>query len=165
MGFQGVSGVRAPIFGFHRSIWISVALWFLCTLCCHKYDAAPLSSHSPKQAQTQGYSRVLVKGLLITKESFVIMQLSGSTTNGKFSKWNKYYKPWCSVLNGCGFSSDPSPRCCIAVLRGCNIIKIYLSLSMVPGPELLKHLECPEWWQKCPLLFIKSLFWRYLSLC
>lgn len=48
--------------------------------------------------------------------------------------------------------------------QGIEYKKYIWSLSLVPGTELLKPLEFPEW-QQCPLLLQTNPFWSQQSLC
>lgn len=142
MGFQDESS----------GIWLSLKHVNFTLVSLHPLLTQTCCSHPclwfSKAAQAQGYSRVLLKDLLITKESYIIMQLLGNTTNGKWP--NGIYNK--SPLHT---PSQETP-CWLRLLRPPAHIHNVHHLSWVSDTELLKSLEFPEWWQKCLLSSIRA---------
>ena len=91
MGFQDErSGIWLPLQHVNFTL-VSLHPVLTQTWCSHP------CLDSPRQAQAQGYSRVLLKDLLIMKEHYIIMQLLGNTTNGKWPKLEYIIKAHCTL--------------------------------------------------------------------
>lgn len=90
----GRDGIPGSLRSESSNIWFPPKHLNLCSTLVSLHPVLPQIRCRPsflpfsKTSTTQGHSRVFLKGLLITKESYVVMQQSGSTTNGKFPKWN-----------------------------------------------------------------------------